>query len=176
MKKFFLITLVVLFAWSAFAEAQTVNYDSYRKVKFSNTSVVVDTIIGPNSNIDPNIYFPFHDPQSGEFFDSVLVIITLAETITANMDSIRIGFDYSPDNTNWVGTYLDSHFVTASAGVFWQTAIPPNTGGVKSLPFPRYGRFALWGTMNTGATDSTAFSSYTIYGYRKPTTVIRVRD
>lgn len=176
MKKFFLITLAVLFAWSAFAEAQTAQYDAYRRVKFSNTSTVVDTIIGPNAEMAPLIYFPMYDQQSGTFFDSVLVILTLAETITANMDSILIGFDYSPDNTNWVATLADSHFITASAGVFWQTAIPPNTGGVNGLPHPRYGRFTLWGSMTTGATDSTAFSAYTIYGYKKPSTLIRVRE
>ena len=177
MKKFFMITLTVLFVWSAFAEAQTNQYDAYRKVKFSNTSTVVDTIIGPNAEMDPYIYFPMYDNQSGTFFDSVLVILTLAETITANMDSIRIGFDYSPDNTNWVDTLADSVFVRSSAGVAWVTAKPPNAGRVpNALPHPRYGRFTLWGTMTTGATDSTAFSAYTIYGYKTPTTLIRVRD
>jgi hypothetical protein len=173
MKKFLIIFAVVLFAWSITVQAQTEQYDAYKRVKWSSTSIVVDTIIGPNNEAD-YIYFPMFDRQSGSFYDSLLVIVTLTEI--ANMDSIRIGFDYSPDNTNWVGTLLDSHFVSASAGVFWQTGIPPNTGGVKSLPYPRYGRFTLWGTMNTGATDSTAFTSYTIYGYKKPTTIIRVRD
>lgn len=173
MKKVLLITLVVLFAWSAFVEAQTSQYDAYRRIKWQTT--VFDTIIGPNAETD-YLYFPMFDNQSGEFFDSVFVIITLAEVIAANMDSVLVGFDYSPDNTNWVGTLLDSHYVTNSAGVFWMTAIPPNTGGSKALPFPRYGRLTFWGSMSTGAADSSVVTAYTIYGYKKPTTLIRVRD
>lgn len=173
MKKIFLITLVVLFAWSAFAEAQTSQYDAYRRIKWQTT--VFDTVIGPNNESD-YIYFPMYDNQSGEFFDSVFVIITLAEVIAANMDSVLIGFDYSPDNTNWVGTLLDSHFVANAAAVVWIHAIPPNTGGVNALPFPRYGRLTFWGSMSTGAADSSVVTSYTIYGYKKPTTLIRVRE
>ncbi len=169
MKKIFLFILVVLFAWSIVGQAQSL--DAWKKIKFSNTSTIVDTIIGPNNEMAPLIYFPYYDQTTESFYDSVLVVLTLTEI--ANMDSIRIGFDYSPNNTNFVGTYADSVFVSEVEGTFWVTAKPPNAGRVAmNLPNPRYGAFTLWGHMNTGVTDSTALTSYVIYGYKKPTTTI----
>ncbi len=172
MKKI-LVIFVVLFAWSIVGQAQTIGYDGYKRIKFSTATL--DTIIGPNNNMDPNIYFPMFDQASGTFYDSILVIITVSEI--ANLDCVRIGFDYSPDNTNWVATYADSVLLFTAAGVAWATAKPPNAGRVaKAIPHPRYGRFTMWGVMNTGATDSTSFDGYTIYGYKKPATLIRVRE
>lgn len=168
MKKLFLITLVVLFAWSTFVQAQ---FDPYVLIKTSQS--VVDTVIGPNAETDP-IYFPFLDKNTGTLFDSVLVVVEYSDI--ANIDSIRIAFDFSPDNTNWIATYADSVYIGAAAATVWVTAKPANTGRVfNNLPFPRYGRFLFWGTMNTGSTDSTSIDSWKIYGYHKPTTINIIR-
>ena len=149
MKKLFLITLVVLFAWSTFVQAQ---FDPYRLIKTSNS--VIDTVIGPNAETDP-IYFSFLDARSGILFDSVLVVVEYSDI--ANIDSIRIAFDYSPDNATWIATYADSVYIGNAAATVWITAKPANTGRVfNNLPFPRYGRFLFWGTMATGSTDSTS--------------------
>ncbi len=168
MKKLFLITLVVLFAWSIPGQAQV--FDPYVLLKSSSA---IDTVIGPNAETDP-IYFPFMDKNSGILFDSVLVVVTYSDI--ANIDSIRIAFDYSPDNTNWIATYADSVYIGKAAATVWVTAKPANTGRVfNNLPFPRYGRFLLWGTMNTGSTDSTSIDSWKIYGYHKPSTINIIR-
>lgn len=169
MKKILAI-FVVLFAWSTFTVVQA-QFDPYVLIKTSKS--VVDTVIGPNNNTDP-INFPFLDKNTGTLFDSVLVVVELSEI--ANMDSIAIGFDYSPDNENWIATYADSVHATITAATVWITAKPTNAGRVpNNLPFPRYGRFVLWGKMTTGATDSTSVDSWKIYGYHTPSSISIIR-
>lgn len=168
MKKILAI-FVVLFAWSTFTVVQA-QFDPYVLIKTSRS--VVDTVIGPNVETDP-VYFPFLDKNTGTLFDSILVVVEFS-ALTGG-DSIAIAFDYSPDDANWIATYLDSVELGTTDGTFWLTAKPPNTGRVMNLPFPRYGRFLFWGKMTTGATDSTSIDSWKIYGYHKPTTINIIR-
>ena len=168
MKKILAI-FVVLFAWSQFTVVQA-QFDPYVLIKTSNS--VVDSVIGPNNNTGA-VYFPFLDNNTGTLFDSVLVVVEWSDI--SGIDSIAIGFDFSPDNTNWIATFKDSVELGASANTSWVTAKPSNTARVDNLPFPRYGRFVFWGKMTTGATDTTSIDSWKIYGYHKPTTINIIR-
>lgn len=167
MKKKLFILVVLLFAWSATSQAQ---FDAWKLLK-SSTALDTITIIGPNLESD-SIYFGFYDQKAGVFWDSIIVVLTFIDI--NNIDSVRIGFDYSPDNTNWVGTFADSVYLIKAAGTTWVTALPPNTGRVaKNLPVPRYAFFTLWGENSAAATDTAGVTAWKIYGYHKPTTIIR---